>query len=810
MNKADPPATRAQKLVMSMDLEAKLNLFHGSCSGYTGNVCGNNTYGIPTIKMEDGPQGFRGTDGTSTAWPSGMTVGATFDKDAANAWGSTMGIEFYNKGANVQLGPGLCLARVPRNGRNFEYISGEDPYLGYQMVGPVIKGIQSSGVIANAKHWVNNNQETQRGSVVEDVDERTQFEMYYPPFQGAIDNNVGSVSAWCTAFAYSLLIHCTHSSIVQVMCSYNKIRHDASGVEKWSCENPETLQRDLKDRMGFKGWVSSSDRRADITQHRSYNSIYPQVMSDWGATHSMSINAGLDQEMPGQKYMSNAKIREAMQSGSVKQAKIDDSALRVLTPLFAVGAFDKNNTNTPANNVSTEAHNQLAMSLSAMSTVLMKNDKGLLPLRAPSSTRDAPYTIAVIGKEAMGLTVHGGGSGHVNPAHVSAPLDSICAKLGVPALPPPAPAPNNCSDGKYLVDHDYANTNHQTDAKAPSVAACCALCASRSSPMCRAFSYVGDSCYMKAAAENLIAKKGVTAGKCHATPAPAPKPDQSCSPDGKKCVKYADGIDLASSAAIAKSADVAIVFIATSSSEGSDRKDLSFGSSDDLVNAVAAAAGSKTAVVFVTPGAALTPWAKDVAAVLTPFMPGQAYGDAISSVLFGDVNPSGRLPLTFPNVENEVNFTTSQWPGVNGKATYTEKLLVGYRWYDTHNVKPAFPFGHGMSYTTFGYSNLAVDAAGAKITVDITNTGKLLGAEVAQLYLGFPASAGEPPKQLKGLQKLTLAPGTKQTVTFDLTDRDLSIWDITVHQWKKISGDYGVFVGASSRDVRQTGKLTVA
>ena len=200
MNTADPPATRAQKLVANMDLEAKLNLFHGSCEGYTGNVCGNSQYGIPAIKMEDGPQGFRGIDGTSTAWPSGLTIGATFDEVAAHTWGVTMGVEFYNKGANVQLGPGLCLARVPQNGRNFEYISGEDPYLGYTMVGPVIRGIQSSGVIANAKHWVNNNQETHRGSIVEDVDERTQFEMYYPPFQGAIDSDVGSI-----------------------MCSYNKV-----------------------------------------------------------------------------------------------------------------------------------------------------------------------------------------------------------------------------------------------------------------------------------------------------------------------------------------------------------------------------------------------------------------------------------------------------------------------------------------------------------------------------------------------------------------------------------------------------------
>ena len=412
--------------------------------------------------------------------------------------------------------------------------------------------------------------------------------------------------------------------------------------------------------MGFKGWV----------------------MSDWGATHSMSINAGLDQEMPGQKHMSNDNIRKALQNGNVTQAKIDDSARRILTPLFAIGAFDKNNTNTPDNNVTNAAHNRLAMELSAMSTILLKNEGGLLPL---SPDAHSPYTVAVIGAEAMGLTVHGGGSGHVNPAYVSPPRDVIGAKLGVPALPPPAPVPSNCSDGHYLQDHDYANTDHQTAASAASVAACCEMCAQQTTKgvPCKAFSFVHDRCFMKGSDSNLVSKKGVTAGTCHKQPGPSSKTQESCSHDKKKCLKYVDGTDVAVAAAVAKASDVAIVFIATSSHEGSDRADLSFGDSDDLVRGVAAAAGSKTIVVFVTPGAALTPWAKDVAAVITPFMPGQAYGDAIAAVLFGDINPSGRLPVTLPNVENEVNLTAAQWPGVDGTANYTEKLLVGYRWFVT-------------------------------------------------------------------------------------------------------------------------------
>jgi len=153
LNSADPPATRAAALVKAMNISEKVHMFHGSCDGYVGNVCGNERLGIPALKMNDGPQGYRDNahPGSSTAWPCSLAIGATFDRAAAYAWGAAMGDEFYRKGSNVQLGPGMCIARVPRNGRNFEYISGEDPYLGYVMVQPVINGIQSQGVVANAK-----------------------------------------------------------------------------------------------------------------------------------------------------------------------------------------------------------------------------------------------------------------------------------------------------------------------------------------------------------------------------------------------------------------------------------------------------------------------------------------------------------------------------------------------------------------------------------------------------------------------------------------------------------------------------------
>ena len=213
---------------------------------------------------------------------------------------------------------------------------------------------------------------------------------------------------------------------------------------------------------------------------------------------------------------------------------------------------------------------------------------------------------------------------------------------------------------------------------------------------------------------------------------------------------------------------------------------------------------------MLNPGAVLTPWTDDAAAVLTMFMPGLEMGNALSDILYGDVNPSGRLPLTFPNIDNEQNFTQSQWPGLpvaTGKeSTYTEKLEVGYRWYDAHNVVPKYPFGHGMSYTTFDYSGLSV--VGLNVSFTVKNAGAVAGAEIPQLYLGFPESAGEPPKVLRGFEKIALEAGAAKTITFALDSGFLSVWDATLHGWAPVQGTFGVFVGASSRDIRLNGTMT--
>jgi len=757
MNTADTPIVRAQKLVAEMNVTEKLVLFHGSCRGYTGNVCGNERLGIPQFKYNDGPQGFRGSSGTSTSWPAALTVSTAWDVNLSNAWGVAMGQEFYQKGANVQLGPGACVARVPRNGRNFEYVSGEDPFLGFHMTGAVVSGIQSQGVVANVKHYVNNNQETARQSISENVDERTNFEIYYPPFEGAINAGLGSV-----------------------MCSYNKICYNCGPgkIGNWSCENSDTLQVDLKDRMGFKGYV----------------------MSDWGATHSASMNRGLDQEMPGGNYM-GAKLAGMVQSGEVSMAKVDDSAVRILWPFFAVGLMDKPNPsgNTNANNVTSVAHLALARKIAAESAVLLKNDDGFLPLGSDAKN------ILVVGSQAQSPIVHGGGSGQVFPDYVSTPLTAIMERFNIGPAPPPPVAPNNCSDAHFEVGVDFLNQDDQHMKPATSVEQCCTLCAANND--CNAFSYAGQSCWMKKDSKGRTMNKDVTSGICTKGPMPPPAPPGSNCNNGV-CITFDDGSDATSSAALAAKADAVLIFVGTTSSEGSDRRDLSLGDQDALISAVAQTAGKKTAVVVVTPGAILTPWRNNVSTVITNMMPGQQYGAAIIDVIFGDVNPSGKLALTFPNIENEVNFTESNWPGVNGASYYEEKLNVGYRWYASHGVKPAFGFGHGMSYTTFSYSNLKV--TGQMVSFTVMNTGKVAGSEVAQLYLRFPTSAGEPPKQLKGFEKIALTPGASSDVTMSLDSRAFSIWDVSTHAWKVVEGSFGVMVGGSSEDLPLTGTVSPA
>eukprot|EP00051_Salpingoeca_urceolata_P028005 m.484425 g.484425 ORF g.484425 m.484425 type:complete len:780 (-) comp23350_c0_seq1:125-2464(-) len=748
MDVSDTPQQRAAKLLQSMTIDEKLVMLHGSGGKYTGNVPANTRLNIPSLNLNDGPQGFRAPDASTTCWPSALTVSAAWDPKVSNAWGAAMGAEFWAKGANVQLGPGMNVARVPRNGRNFEYVSGEDPYLGVGLAPAVVTGIQSQHVIANCKHWIQNNQETNRGSASMNVGERPEFEIYYPPWKAASDAGLGSI-----------------------MCSYNKINHT------YSCENNNTLNTNLKERIGFDGWV----------------------MSDWGATHSTSINQGLDQEMPSDGWM-GSKLKAAVQAGTVSIKTIENSVMRMLVPMFQMGLFDVPNNGTHDANVTSDAHNKLARELSAAGTVLVQNKDGVLPLKNVTK-------VALIGKAAAQPTVHGGGSGSVVPPYVISPLQGFKSHLGFAPPQPPKPVPYHCDPSKFEHGFDYFQPGN-TGAAAKDVDDCCSQCGQRVG--CNSFTFKDGTCWYKPNNSGRRPDSAATSGSCRTPqpPPPPPPPGGECTSDGKHCVILSDSDDATKGAAAATGADVAVVFVGTSSSEGSDRKTLALDPSQDALVEAVAKANKNTIVVVVTPGAVLMPWKDQVSAIAVVFMPGQEYGNAIADIAFGTVNPSGRLPITMPNKDNEQQMTQEQYPGLDNaeNATYTERLLIGYRWYTQHKVTPAFPFGHGLSYTTFSYSNLQV--SGHTVSFSVQNTGSVAGSEVTQLYIKYPDSAGEPPLQLRGFQRVQLGPKQTQTVSFTLKpEPDLSIWDINTHNWATVKGEFGIFVGGSSASLPLVGKL---
>ena len=710
-------ATRASMLLANMSLGEKLVYLHGpravwgvECSfsarcAYVGNVQGNRRLGIPPLNLQDGPQGVRldRYPSTTTAWPSGLAMAATWDVDAVSAWGEAMGREFRAKGVNVGLGPGLNVARVPLNGRNFEYLSGEEPYLGAGLVGAAVRGIQSQGVIANAKHWVLNNQETERYSVSSMADERTKREVYYPPFAAAAAAGVGSA-----------------------MCSYNRIDG------RYSCENAEELS--VLRELGFDGWV----------------------MSDWGATHSLSLTQGLDMEMPFEAHMGAEAVARALGRGELSLEDIDRTVLRTLGPMLRMGVMDAPaeqwNWRRAAHNV-TSLHSAMeARRLSAAATVLLKNEPPQTPneppppKEPPRSARAAlarllplptgrRYALLGLADRADCIT-HGGGSGAVTGSYVTSPLEGFRLAAG-----------------------------------------------------------------------------------------------------GSAVVSYASGRNLSAAVALALAADYAIVFAGDTASEGRDRTSLALpclpasdggvllrprsggalapacvgaSSQDELIAAVAAAQ-PKTVVVLSVPGAVLTPWRAQVPAILTNFMPGQAVGHAVADVLFGVVSPAARLPLTWPNRENETALSSEQWPGVKPHgagfrhANYTEGALIGYRYYDQHRITPAFAFGHGLGYAAFRYANLEVSRSG--VSFALSNEGTRIAAEVPQLYLGFPPEVGEPPKLLRGFRKVELRPHETRRIHFELCASALSVWSVEAHKWVEVDGGFDVMIGASSQDIRLRGGI---
>ncbi|WP_026442899.1 beta-glucosidase [Pseudacidobacterium ailaaui] len=705
MNKGLSPEERADLVLKQMTLDEKIDLLHGNGMAHTGNwqmplthlsnggagyVVGVPRLGISPLYISDAAYGVRssGENGRySTALPSNLGAASSWDPQAACEYGALIGRELRAQGYNMTLGGGVNLTREPRNGRTFEYM-GEDPLLAGTMVGNLMKCEQAQHVVGDIKHYAMNDQETGRNIVNAVISKRAMRE------------------SDLLAFQIGLRI----SNAAAVMCSYNRVNGD------FSCENKYLLTDVLKHDWNFKGFV----------------------LSDWGGTHSTekASAAGLDQEQPMADYF-GPKLKEAVEAGRVPMSEIDDHARRVLWAEFASGVIDDP---VQKSVVDAEGGLEIAQHLEEQSIVLLKNEKGVLPLDAAKLHR-----VAVIGGHADVGMISGGGSAQVDPP-------------GGNAIAPPG----------------QKATTWQAHIWFPT------------SPL-------------KALRTEL--------------------------PNAK--VEYNSGEDPDAAAELAKNSDVAIVFAYQWESEGMDLPNLSLPDNQDALIERVAAANPHTIVVLETGTAVTMPWINQVSGIVEAWYAGSSGHRAVANVLLGKVNPSAKLAMTFPKSEQDLPRPViaplsredfGQGTGaVNGPAHvqsrysvhYDEGVKVGYKWYEAEHKAPLFPFGFGLSYTSYAYSGIKTDSAQRTVTFTVKNTGKRAGTEIAQVYAVLPEAAGEPFKRLVGWQRVSLQPGEAKTVSVVVDPLMLSIFDEQKDGWELLPGTYAILAGPSSEETPLHGTFEI-
>ena len=792
-------------ILRQMTLEEKISMLSGT--GFESRPVAR--LGIPALNMTDGPVGVRWH--RSTAFPASIALAAAWDPALATREGSALGREAKAEGRRMLLGPCVNINRVPWGGRDFESY-GEDPYLVARVAVGYVKGVQSEKVVACTKHYAANNQEWERESISAQVDERTLREIYFPAFQAAVQEG----GSW------------------SIMSAYNKV----NGT--WCSENPFLLTDVLKREWGFKG----------------------MVVSDWGAVHSMvpTVNAGLDIEMPNGQFLRGDSLLLAVRRGDVKEPVIDDKITRILRVIMWTGLLNPQ----PAPDssiISSAQHRALAREVADEGTVLLKNTMGLLPLDAARV-----HSIAVIGPSAEIARTGGGGSSMVVPLSKISPLQGIKARGGNDItvrfargcmmdgdVAPVESAVLRPAGGKEretgLRGEYFANPNFEgqplmtridpavdfewgggapaagfpedhfsirwTGLLVPPETGEFEL-STRSDDGSRLF--IDDTLLIDNWGDHgIVTKTGrihFEKGKTYAL-----RIEYYENTGGATMqLGWRIGLqrDLQEAVDAAAHADIAVVVVGNSTdyeSEGFDRKSLSLPAGQDELIAAVAKANPRTVVVLVNGAPVLMPWIENVPAVVEAWFGGQEGGAAIADVLFGDVNPSGKLPVTFPKAWND-SPASSTYPGKDGKTEYAEGIFIGYRYFDHANVEPLFPFGFGLSYTTFSYSHLVVVPGPGhetySVTLDVTNTGTRAGAEVVQVYVSEEhASVPRPPKELKAFSRIALQPGETKTVHLTLGESSFAFFHPMKKQWEVEPGTYTVAVGSSSRDVRLSQSLEI-
>ena len=804
-----PVEDRVKDLLSKMTLEEKVDMLGGVESFY---IRPNERLGIPKIKMADGPLGVRNY-GKATAFPAGIAFAASWNKELTRRYGEAVGKEARSKGVHIMLSPGVNIYRAPMCGRNFEYY-GEDPYLASRMVVAYIEGVQSQGVVATVKHYAVNNQEYDRHNVSSDLDERTLREIYLPAFRAAVEEaHVGAV-----------------------MNSYNLV----NGVH--SSQNPHLLKEILKGDWKFDGLV----------------------MSDWSSTYDgvAAANGGLDLEMPSGVYMNRDTLLPAIKSGKVSVATIDDKVRRMLRVMFRFGFFDRDQLD-PSLPLYNPDSRLVALQAAREGIVLLKNKGDILPL-----DRTKVRSIAVIGPIAHPAVTGGGGSSQVQPFRSVSILDGIIAASGeqIKVLYSPGVSndleslfrtseflnPSQAGElvrglkGEYFANRDLSGTPAVTRVdrrirfewgeSAPMSGIPADDFSIRWTGKIRVdsdgeyeFFVQGDDGFRLFVNGQIIidewrdqaatmkeARLSLKAG----TLADIKLEYYEHSGNAELSFGWSKAIPPKDAEAVklAARSDVAVVcvgFNATTEGEGFDRNFALSKEQTELIKGVTKVNGKTIVVVTAGGNVAMSEWLDNVAGLLHTWYPGQEGGTALAEILFGDINPSGKLPATFEK-RWEDNAAFNSYYAVDKKINFKEGVFLGYRHFDTKNIEPQFPFGFGLAYTTFAYENLKITprTAGKKptvtVSVDITNTGTRPGAEVVQLYVGnLHPKLPRPVKELKGFEKVWLKPGETKTATFVLTESAFAFYDVPNNQWSAAPGAYDILVGSSSRDIKARGQFTL-
>jgi beta-glucosidase len=799
---------RVDSMLEKLTLEEKIDLIGGIDEFY---IRANERIGLPRLKMADGPVGVRNY-GPATVF-GGIGLAATWDPKLARRIGAVIGDDARARGVHFMLGPGVNIYRAPMNGRNFEYF-GEDPFLASRTAVAYIEGMQSRGVSATIKHFMGNNQEFDRHNMDSVIDERTMREIYLPVFEAAVkEARVGAI-----------------------MDSYNL----TNGVHM--TQNGYLNTDVVKKEWGFSGLI----------------------MSDWTSTYDAvgAANGGLDLEMPSGEFMNREKLLPAIHAGKVSEATIDDKVRRILRTAIRFGWLDREQTDLSIPRFNREG-DQVALDVALGSMVLLKNNGNLLPL-----DKNKIHSIAVIGPDAYPAVPDGGGSAEAKSFASISYLNGITSYLGKGAkvyyaegIPSPEEMAKhteftteatggkrglkteiftnaNLSGAASVIRTDQ-HINYQParggDGAATDVSVRWTGYFTPAAPgkylvfvkgpgenggyrlyidkklvfdnWKRWYAFVSETSMPLTAGPHEVEMDYYAHGGWGKTVANLGivRPETLVSSEAKKLAAQADAVVLAAG------------FNADNEGESSDRAFQLPPGQDELISEISGA--NKNTIVVLTSGGGvdMTAWVDRTPVLMQAWYAGQEGGAALAQILFGDANPSGKLPISMERRWEDNAVHDSYYPKDGEKrVTYREGVFVGYRHFDKSEVKPLYPFGFGLSYTNFTYKNLTVSPmttardGSVNVAFDLMNTGPRAGAEVVQVYVGDRhAPVPRPVKELKGFEKVNLNPGETKHVQVTLDRRSFSYYDVKNHEWTVASGDFDIYVARSAAQIELSGKVTL-